>query len=303
MLRGERAHHEQALLEVLRGHLQAAQLLGPHLRQPGQHGRHARTAQRLLAGPDARRRIGGQRGALQHQQTRGVQPLRGQPRHERPVRRVDQHQRAGARMHAATSAGSSSRHSPCPACGCSTSTSAPTGHPPPGSTASSAAWPVGRVAPALRASSSARQTAPAPRASGAAEAGRARDRAREEAGDNAGDGMAQAGNRPRQRGVKAVLNTVRINSIDGFRGLANPVPDPALRRGMVQGGVPGIRSAGRSAQRNQGGGQRPGDIRGAECPAGLIPPTRTVRQGSGRPAQSSPGISHQLRFLYAAHSG
>jgi hypothetical protein len=33
-----------------------------------------------------------------------------------------------------------------------------------------------------------------------------------------------------------------------------------------------IRSMGHSAQRHQGGGRRPGDSRGAECPVGLIPP-------------------------------
>jgi hypothetical protein len=37
-----------------------------------------------------------------------------------------------------------------------------------------------------------------------------------------------------------------------------------------------IRLAGRSAQRHKGGGRRPGDSRGAECPASLIlPPSST----------------------------
>ena len=76
----------------LGGHLQAAQLLGPHLWQPGQHGQHLGAAQRLFTGPQA---LGG--GVAAHpQKAAGIQPLRGQPRPKRQVRRADQHHRANS---------------------------------------------------------------------------------------------------------------------------------------------------------------------------------------------------------------
>src|SRR5690606_41546336 len=46
-----------------------------------------------------------------------------------------------------------------PGCGASNSTSAPGGQPPPGSSADSAAWPVGTPRPALRANCVARERA------------------------------------------------------------------------------------------------------------------------------------------------
>ena len=59
-------------------------------------------------------------------------------------------------------------------------------------------------------------------------------------------------------------------------------PDPLWVTGLARGNVRArranqalrIRSVRRSAQRHKGGGRRQGDIRGAECHAGPIPPTR-----------------------------
>jgi hypothetical protein len=95
LLRLPRAHHEQQLAVLGGGHLQAAQLLGPHLRQPGQHGGHIGTAQGLLTGPQA----GGSRLPVHTQQALRLQTLRCQSRAERHVWSPHQHNRAaGARQ-------------------------------------------------------------------------------------------------------------------------------------------------------------------------------------------------------------
>ena len=66
-------------------------------------------------------------------------------------------------------AGSKRRHSFWPLWACRISTSAPTGQPPPGSCASSAAWPLARTAPGERAIVSARQSAAPPGAAAGAD--------------------------------------------------------------------------------------------------------------------------------------
>jgi len=65
---------------------------------------------------------------------------------------------ATGRLPSSLSAGRSSRISPTPACCTSRSTSAPTGHPPPGSSADNAGYPVSTTRPRPRASWDARHS-------------------------------------------------------------------------------------------------------------------------------------------------
>lgn len=64
-----------------------------------------------------------------------------------------------APAHSVDSAGRNSRHSPIPGCGHSSSVSPPSGQPPPGSSASSASWPVASTRPTPRARLPARHSA------------------------------------------------------------------------------------------------------------------------------------------------
>ncbi len=83
-------HHEQQLGMFAGGHLQATELVGAGLRQPGQHGGDIGTPQRLLAGPHA----GGGRVGGDPQQTFGGQALGREPGPERRMRRPHQQYRA-----------------------------------------------------------------------------------------------------------------------------------------------------------------------------------------------------------------
>ena len=77
--------------------------------------------------------------------------------------------------------------------------------------------------------------------------------------------------------------TTEVELLQHGRSAASTLPQPCR-----------IRPAGRSAQRHQGGGRRPGDSRGAECHGGLIlhkqQRTQRWRAGSGRQGVRHSGI-------------
>ena len=92
LARSAGAHHKQQAVVFAGGHLQAAQLVGPRLRQPGQHRVDARAAQRLLGGPQT---LGSHCG-LHPQQALAGHTARRQRRAKRHMGRCHQHHRRRA---------------------------------------------------------------------------------------------------------------------------------------------------------------------------------------------------------------
>ena len=90
------AQYKQKLVVLGRSAVQAAQLLGARLGQPGQHGVYGSAAQGLLACPQGIGRACS--GCAQPQQTLRGQALGLQRRGKGPVRRSHQRDRAAAAM-------------------------------------------------------------------------------------------------------------------------------------------------------------------------------------------------------------
>jgi hypothetical protein len=90
------AHYKQKLVVLGCGAVQAAQLLGARLGQPGEHSVYGGAAQSLLAGPQGIGRAGV--GGAQPQQTLRIQALGLQRRSKGPVRRRHQRHRACAAL-------------------------------------------------------------------------------------------------------------------------------------------------------------------------------------------------------------